>query len=140
MVIYAIYHAEVVGSVEFEPAVKGTVVGEQLMPRIRWAVRAKVPFWKPTTPKRPKKLKQWTDILMVSAMKAVKSGSMGVNRAAAEFGVPRTTLKDRFAKRVVHGTNPGPIPYLSVDEEKQLVEFLVSSSKMGFGKTRGEVY
>ena len=109
------------------------------MPRVRRAVRAKVPYRKPTTPKRPKRLKQWTDVSMVGAMKALKCGSMGVNRAAAEFGVLRTTLKDRLAGRVVHGTNPGPIPYISADEEKQLVEFLVSSSKMGFGKTRGEV-
>ncbi len=48
---------------------------------------------------------------------------MGVNRAALEFGVPRTTLKDRIAGRVVHGTNIGPRKYLSLEEEQELVNF-----------------
>ena len=76
---------------------------------------------------------------MLQAMEAVKSGSIGMNRAAIEHGVPRTTLKDRLSGRVIHGTNIGPKPYLTQEEEKQLVEFLVNCCKMGYGKTRGEV-
>jgi len=34
-------------------------------------------------------------------MKAVQEGRLGVNHAALEFGVPKTTLKDRIAGRVV---------------------------------------
>jgi len=40
-----------------------------------------------------KKCKQWTDISMWGALKAIAEG-MGVNKAAMEYGVPRTTLKD----------------------------------------------
>ena len=29
---------------------------------------------------------------------------MGVNQAALEHGVPRATLKDRIAGKVIHGT------------------------------------
>ena len=29
------------------------------------------------------------------------------------ISVPRSTLKDRISGRVIHGTNPGPRPYLS---------------------------
>ncbi len=39
---------------------------------------------------------------MIAAMDAVKNGLLGVNRAAMEFGVPKTTLKDRIAGRVIH--------------------------------------
>ena len=39
---------------------------------------------------------------MQGALKAIAEG-MGVNRAAMEYGVPRTTLKDRVAGRVQHG-------------------------------------
>ena len=46
---------------------------------------------------------------------------MGMNRAAIEHGVPRTTLKDRLSGRVIHGTNIGPKHYLTQEEEKQLV-------------------
>jgi len=38
-----------------------------------------------------------------------------------------------------HGTSTGPKPYLSIEEEKELVEFLLKCSKMGYGKTRSQV-
>jgi len=37
-------------------------------------------------------------------MKAVVEGCSSVNKAAREYGVPRTTLQDRITGRVVHGT------------------------------------
>jgi len=76
---------------------------------------------------------------MVNALDAVVSGKMGVNRATLEFGVRHTTLKDRVSGGVLHGTNIGPKPYLYYEDEKELVEFLVTCSKMGYGKTRQEV-
>ena len=54
-----------------------------------------------------KRRKQWDDDSMVEAMDVVKSGRLGVNRAADEYDVPRTTLKDRLAGRVEHGTKSG---------------------------------
>ena len=76
---------------------------------------------------------------MMKALDAVAKGKMGVDRAALEFNVPRTTLKDRIAGRVAHGCNMGPKPYLTYEEEKELVEFLMNCSKMGYGKTRQDV-
>ena len=46
------------------------------------------------------------------------------------------TLKDRVAGRVLHGSNFSPPPYLTPEEEKELVDFLITSIKMGNGKTR----
>ena len=97
------------------------------------------PSSKPKPPKRPQKLRLWSNESMLGAMKAVQDGRMGVNRAALEFQVPRTTLKDRISGRVVHGTNLGPKPYLTAEEEQELVNFLIKCSKMGYGKTRAEV-
>ena len=37
-------------------------------------------------------------------------------RAAKDHGVPPSTLKDQLAGRVLHGSNPGPSPYLSAEE------------------------
>ena len=83
----------------------------------------------PTTEHKPSnrsaKLRSWSDVSMLWAMEAVKDGSMGVNRAALEHGVPRTSLKDRLTGRVIHGTKIGPKPYLTNEEEKELVNFLV---------------
>ena len=44
--------------------------------------------------KRPEKLREWSNESMVVAIKAVHDGTFGVNRAALEYGVPKTTLKD----------------------------------------------
>ncbi len=39
---------------------------------------------------------------MLGAIQAVREGTFGVNRAALEYGVPKTTLNDRISGRVVH--------------------------------------
>ena len=52
---------------------------------------------------------------MGEAINCVTQGKMGVNRAADQYGIPRTTLKDRLAGRTV-GEKPGPTPYLSHSE------------------------
>ena len=59
---------------------------------------------------------------------------MGVNKAAELHGVLRSTLKDRVNGRVTHGTKPGPSPYLNSQEEKELSEYLIRVSEVGFGK------
>ena len=45
-------------------------------------------------------------------MEGVKPGT-DINRAAMEYGVSPTTLKDCMSGRVEHGVNPGPLPYLN---------------------------
>ena len=64
---------------------------------------------------------------------------MTVKRAADDHGVPVSTLRDRISGRVVHGTKPGPKPYLSGEEEKELSSFLKSRANVGYGKTRKDV-
>ncbi len=76
---------------------------------------------------------------MSGAMKAVADGLFCINKAADEFGVPRTTLKDRLAGRVEHGARSGPTPYLSGVEEDELQKFLFTCSDIGVPKTRVEV-
>ena len=60
---------------------------------------------------------------MIAAMEAVKSGEMGLIRAALEHGIPKTTLKDRISRKVKHGTNPGPSSFLNKEEENELASF-----------------
>ena len=64
---------------------------------------------------------------------------MSVIQAALSYGVPCTTLKDRVAGRVLHGSNFSPQRYLTTEEEKELVDFLTTSIKMGYGKRRRHV-
>ena len=53
---------------------------------------------------------------MTRAIEAMKSSELGINRSALEYGVPKTTLKDRIAGRVKHGTKPEPVAYLDPSE------------------------
>ena len=75
---------------------------------------------------------------MAGAMKSYLDGKMGMNRAADQYGVPRTTLKDRLSGRVTLGTNPGPVPYLT-PEEDELVKHLLTCADIGYPKTKQEV-
>ena len=69
---------------------------------------------------------------MSAAMRAVMFDcAKSINRAALDHGVPPTTLKDRLSGRVIHGTKPGPVPYLSSAEEDELEAYLLQSCKLG---------
>ena len=65
---------------------------------------------------------------MSKAIEAVRQGS-SILRAAITHGIPRQTLQDRISGKVIHGYNPGPKPYLSKTEEKDLSDFLVETSQ-----------
>ena len=92
----------------------------------------------PSPPAEKKRRKEWSDESMIAAIEAVKAGAK-VKRPALEHGVPRSTLNDRVSGRVVHGTKPGPRPYLSPHEESNLSEFLQAVGQVGYPKTRREV-
>lgn len=93
----------------------------------------------PDLSNRPKKYKKWSNESMTGAMKAIADGLFSVNRAAEEFGVPRSTLKDRISGKVVHGARSGPSPYLSSVEEDELAKFLLTCTDIGLPKTKMEV-
>ena len=91
----------------------------------------------PPESKRPKKYQQWSEESMRRATKAVTDGKLGVNWAADQYAVPRSTLKDRLSGR--HGTKSGPQPYLSYEEEGELANFLMKCAEIGYPETKDEV-
>ena len=64
---------------------------------------------------RSKKYRKWNEESMTGAIKAVAEGKLGVDRAADQYAVPRSTLKDRLSGR--HGNKSGPEPYLSLKKK-----------------------
>ena len=72
-------------------------------------------------------------------MKAVEDGKCGVNQAALDHVVPKTTLKDRLNRCAVHGTNLGPRPYLDKDEELKLSQFIKRCTSIGYGRTQRDI-
>ena len=75
---------------------------------------------------------------MVGALKAVSEG-MGVNRAALEYWVPKSTLKDRVSGRVSHGCKSGRAPYLTHGEEEELYHYLLTCANISYPKRRDDV-
>lgn len=75
---------------------------------------------------------------MIYAMEAVSNGA-SMNQAAHIHGVPPSTLKGRMSGRVLHGSRPGPVPYLAPEEEDELIGYLLKASQLGYGKTRRQV-
>ena len=113
------------------------------MPRKRRSITTRkrsrsAPATLSVSPRQPKKRKQWSDEHMKAALKAVEDGE-SINRAARDYGIPRSTLYDRVSGKVVHGVKPGPRPYLTSEEEKELGTYLKQCAKVGYGKTRRDV-
>ena len=95
---------------------------------------------------RPVKLQIWEDDAMTHTIDAVYSGALGINRAALEYGMPPTTLKDQITRRVVHGTKMGAKHIIIANEDQltkksknYIVHFLINCSKMGYGKTTKDI-
>lgn len=72
-------------------------------------------------------------------IEAVHSGAMGANLAVRMYSVSASMLRDRLSGRVKNGANPGPVPYLTSDEEDELATFLDSSIGNGVRNTKREV-
>ena len=80
----------------------------------------------------------WENVSMQNALKAVDKGE-SIRRAAELYNVPRSTLYDRVSGKVMHGARSGPQPYLSVEEEEELTNFLLETAKIGYAHTRKQV-
>lgn len=82
--------------------------------------------------------KQWSEDDLKLAAKAVSDG-WTIRRAAEEFRVPKSTLYDRVSGRVAFGTKSGPPWYLTDGEEKELTNFLVGCTRIGYARSRKQV-
>ena len=75
---------------------------------------------------QPKEYFSWSNINMLKAIQSVE-----------EKGMPKSTLQDRISGRVQHGSQPGPISYLTIEEE--LARFLISCAEIGYPHTVSQV-
>ena len=87
---------------------------------------------------RPSKYSQWDDVSMVKAFAVVELG-MSIRRASEMYGVPKSTLHDRVLGKVQHGSRPGTTPYLTVEEEEELVNFIIKCATIGYPHTISQI-
>lgn len=90
------------------------------------------------------KRKKWDPLMMVRAVKAVRSGEMGYKRASKYFEVPKGTL-ERYVKdhektpETLVGVSLGRKPVLSENIEELLVKYCVDMDSRYFGLRRKDI-
>ena len=70
-----------------------------------------------------RKTRNYSPLKLENAVKMVESGAMSRKKAATTFGVPRTTLIDKFSGRYCLGACPGHKTVLMKSEEGCLVDY-----------------
>ena len=83
-----------------------------------------------------------SDLPFTSSGKAIDACTregIAIREAAIRFGVPKSTLGDRISGRVLVGSTSGPKPYINIEEEGELVRFLLRRSAIWYPKSRQEV-
>ena len=86
---------------------------------------------------RPKGYKSWDETKLQNAIQDVYEGQ-AVRRVALNYGIPKSTLHDKISGRVTIGGRSGPTPYLSSEEEDELVSFLNGCSLIGYAHTQAK--
>ncbi|KAI5709120.1 hypothetical protein M8J76_010692 [Diaphorina citri] len=69
------------------------------------------------------------------AVEAMKAGS-SAKAAARQYGVPRTTLTDKFKGKSPRSRRMGPSPVLTDIEELEVVQWIMNMNSAGFPVTR----
>ena len=64
----------------------------------------------------------YPDVALAQAVPMVKSKKLSIRKALIQYGVPRSTVSDKF--RVKHPLKPGKPTTLSIDEENYLASGL----------------
>ena len=62
-----------------------------------------------------------------------------MRRAAEMYHVPKSTLQDRVSEPIPFGSKSGPPPYLTVDEEMELVTFIERCSVIGYSRSKQQI-
>ena len=88
---------------------------------------------------QPSKQKQWSEEQLLAILGAVRKDGLPGNKAAILHGVPPSTLKDWLSGLCRAWKNPGPAPYLTSKEEKELSGHLILAAQSGYGKTCRDV-
>lgn len=80
----------------------------------------------------------WNDTNLMNAMQAVERG-VPLRRAAELYNIPKSTLHDHVSGKVEFQARSGPDPYLSVEEEEELCNFLAQVASIGYPRTKKQV-
>ena len=87
-------------------------------------------------PTRSGPCRTWSDVAMQKAITAIEQEGVSLRQAAGMYEIPQSTLHDHVTGQVEHGALPGPSPYLTREEEEELVAFLIRCAGIGYPHTQ----
>ena len=85
--------------------------------------------------------KCWTDVGLSKALKDIDKG-LSFRKVSDMYGIPRSTLHDHVSGKVAYAEQSvhGPDPYLDLEEEEVLANFLIRSAEVGYPHTKKQTF
>ena len=84
---------------------------------------------------------KYTEETLCLAVEDVRHGKISLRKAATQYGIPKSTLSMYVSGKLQIGAaRRGPASILTVEEEQKLVEYVVHMGKIGYGRTRDQVF
>ena len=90
------------------------------------------------TPNSRGNYRKYEQICLEKAVIAVEQGK-SLRQVSEMYGVPCSTLHNHYVGKHQMGSKSGPKPYLTIEEEEELVSFLDKSDTIGYPSTRKHV-
>lgn len=87
--------------------------------------------------KKNKEKPKVNEQMLQEAIAKVQSKQLSIRKAAAEIGMPESSLRDKMKKR--RSQKPGTLTSLPEDSEKELAYLLKLRARWGFGASYNDV-
>uniref|UniRef100_A0A1X7UEV0 HTH CENPB-type domain-containing protein n=1 Tax=Amphimedon queenslandica TaxID=400682 RepID=A0A1X7UEV0_AMPQE len=83
---------------------------------------------------------KWKAEDLEKAIEEVRNGRLSVREAAIKYSIPKSTIHDHSSSKVKQiSARPGPSPILTIQEEKELVNWIIHMAEIGYGQCRQQV-
>ena len=82
---------------------------------------------------------KWAQNDLEKAVGQVIAGHMSLRKAAAFYGIPKSTLSEYTTGRRTIGSTRGPPTILTADEERKIVDWALEMSRIGYGRTKEQI-
>ena len=82
---------------------------------------------------------QWSDESLQLALAAINDEKLSLRQAASMYGILKSTLALYMSGKSQIGMKPGQSPFISAEEEKILVEYVLHMSRIGYGRTKEQL-
>lgn len=69
---------------------------------------------------------------MKSALADINSKVLSLNKAAAQYGIPKSTLSMKLSGKSPPNRKMGPSSFLTVEEENKIKSWILNNAKLGF--------